>query len=234
MTDQNNATPLQPKIEVRPNGPYKVTGSVPLVHKTQVVSEHGEPLTWQKDDTYPACQEYILCRCGQSQKMPYCDLTHREKPYDGTETAQTNTTAERQEIFRYGTNVVVKYDDSLCCESGYCATRNSSIQEMVPDTDDTAVRSNLMAMIERCPAGAYVYSIEEGGPDIEPDLPMQIAATTEITSNGPITGPLWVTGSIQILRADGQPMETRNRVTLCNCGKSKLKPLCDGTHRPKD
>ena len=26
-------------------------------------------------------------------------------------------------------------------------------------------------------------------------------------------------------------METRNRVTLCNCGLSCNKPLCDGTHR---
>ena len=33
------------------------------------------------------------------------------------------------------------------------------------------------------------------------------------------------------LTADGQPFETRNRVTLCNCGSSSQKPLCDGTHR---
>jgi CDGSH-type Zn-finger protein len=32
-------------------------------------------------------------------------------------------------------------------------------------------------------------------------------------------------------RSDGQPFETRNRVTLCCCGESKKKPLCDGTHR---
>jgi CDGSH-type Zn-finger protein len=32
-------------------------------------------------------------------------------------------------------------------------------------------------------------------------------------------------------RADGVPLETRNRVTLCRCGQSANKPLCDGTHR---
>jgi CDGSH-type Zn-finger protein len=26
-------------------------------------------------------------------------------------------------------------------------------------------------------------------------------------------------------------MEVRNRVTLCSCGLSKKKPLCDGAHR---
>ena len=71
----------------------------------------------------------------------------------------------------------------------------------------------------------------EGEPDIEPDLPKQIAVTTEITSAGPIAGPLWVTGGIPVVRSDGQPFETRNRVTLCNCGQSNIKPLCDGTHR---
>ncbi len=86
-------------------------------------------------------------------------------------------------------------------------------------------------MIEHCPSGGTTYSIEKGGADIEPDLPRQVAVTTEITSDGPIAGPLWVTGNIPIERSDGQPLETRNRVTLCRCGLSKNKPLCDGTHR---
>ncbi len=88
-----------------------------------------------------------------------------------------------------------------------------------------------MAMIERCPSGSLTYAIEPGEPDVEPDLPQQIAVTTEITSDGPIEGPLWVTGKVPIERADGLPLETRNRVTLCSCGRSKNKPLCDGAHR---
>ncbi len=86
-------------------------------------------------------------------------------------------------------------------------------------------------MVERCPSGALTYRIAAGEADIETDLPQQIADTTEITADGPIAGPLWVTGGIPIERSDGQPMETRNRVTLCNCGLSGIKPLCDGTHR---
>ena len=85
-------------------------------------------------------------------------------------------------------------------------------------------------MVERCPSGALTYRLEEDEPDLEPDLPQQIVVTTEITSDGPITGPLWVMGGIPIERANGQPFETRNRVTLCNCGNSSYKPLYDGTH----
>ena len=35
------------KIIIVKNGPYLVEGNIPLVKKTQIVSEYGEPLTWQ-------------------------------------------------------------------------------------------------------------------------------------------------------------------------------------------
>ena len=225
--DTNNGK----KIVVRKNGPYIVQGGVPLVRKAQVVSEHGEPLTWKKGETIETSEGYALCRCGQSSNKPFCDGTHARIDFDGRESADTSATAERQVIYAGGTKIVVKRDYSLCMGSGFCANRITNIQEMVPHTDDTQVRAQVMAMIERCPSGSFTYSIEEGEADIEPDLPRQVAVITEITSDGPIAGPLWVTGNIPIERADGQPLEARNRVTLCRCGLSEGKPLCDGTHR---
>lgn len=41
MSEQTNA----PKIVVAPNGPYLVYGTPPIVHKNQISSEHGEPMT---------------------------------------------------------------------------------------------------------------------------------------------------------------------------------------------
>jgi CDGSH-type Zn-finger protein len=219
------------RIIINHNGPYTVTGDVPLVRKTQVVSEYGEPLAWKKEATIETGETYRLCRCGQSKAKPFCDGSHHTTGFDGTEIAPTNTTAERQDIYEGGTRIVVKCDTSLCMGSGFCGTRLTNIRRMMKDTAEPVVRAAIIGMIERCPSGSFTYSIEPGEPDIEPDLPVQIALTTEITSDGPIAGPLWVTGNIPIERADGQPFETRNRVTLCNCGQSKVKPLCDGTHR---
>ena len=231
MTANENHNPNDDKkIEIDPNGPYIVSGNIPLARKIQVVSEYGEPLTWKKEDPIPAGGEYRLCRCGHSQDKPFCDSTHFEVDFDGAETAETSSTVDRQELFA-GTQVIVKRDLSLCMESGFCANRFTRIEKMVPETGDTQVRSLVMAMVERCPSGSFTYTTAPGQPDIEPDLPQQIAVTTEITADGPINGPLWVTGNIPIERSDGQPMETRNRVTLCCCGLSKLKPLCDGAHR---
>lgn len=45
-------------------------------------------------------------------------------------------------------------------------------------------------------------------------------------------GPLLVRGDVEIETASGAPV-TRNRrtVALCRCGKSTIKPYCDGTHK---
>ena len=233
-TTNDPETHSEKKVVVEANGPYRVQGDISLVRKTQVVSEHGEPLTWKKEGTIKTSGTYDLCRCGQSGEMPFCDSTHLDVDFDGTETAPTRPTAERQVTYAGGTHIAVKCDESLCSESGFCGNRLTDVQQMVPLTDDTSVRAQVIAMVERCPSGSLTYSIEAGEADIEPDLPRQIAATTEITSDGPIAGPLWVTGYISIERADGQPLETRNRVALCCCGLSKNKPLCDGAHRTLD
>ena len=221
-----------PKIIIRPNGSYLVQGDIPLVRKTQVVSELGEPITWKfEGEIETPAGEYKLCRCGLSGDMPFCDATHRTAGFDGTETADTGPTAARQRTLRGSTRIVVKKDSSLCMDSGFCGLSGMGMGKLVAATDDTRTRSLVIAMVERCPSGSLTYHIEEGEADIEPDLPQKIAVTTEITSDGPIAGPLWVTGGIPIERSDGQPFETRNRVTLCSCGHSSNKPLCDGTHR---
>ncbi|MGB8981356.1 MAG: CDGSH iron-sulfur domain-containing protein [Anaerolineales bacterium] len=231
-TDESNHTAQRRRIVIIKNGPYVVEGNIPLVSKTQVVSEHGEPLTWRKDGEIAVGPgEYRLCRCGQSANRPFCDGTHAKVEFDGAETAATSLIKARQSQIPRGTGIIVEKDTSLCMLSGYCEFNDTGLGRLVAATQDTKMRSLIIAMVERCPSGALTYRMETDGPDIEPDLPQQIAVTTEIASFGPIAGPLWVTGGIPIERSDGQPLETRNRVTLCNCGQSCNKPLCDGTHR---
>jgi CDGSH-type Zn-finger protein len=229
MATQDDA----PRIVIIKNGPYKILGHVPLVHKTQVVSEQGEPLSWKKEKEYDTGPDdcYYLCRCGKSKVMPFCDRFHREIGFDGTETADTGPIAKRQVRMKGGTHLIVMKDSSLCMDSGYCGLVGRTLEKFVEGSSDSEKRIIAISMVEKCPSGALTYRVEEDEPEIEPDLPRQIAATTEITSDGPIVGPLWVSGNIPVERSDQQPVETRNRVTLCNCGCSENKPFCDGTHR---
>jgi CDGSH-type Zn-finger protein len=45
-------------------------------------------------------------------------------------------------------------------------------------------------------------------------------------------GPLLVRGNFEIMTPDGEPIDAgRKTVALCRCGKSAVKPFCDGTHK---
>jgi CDGSH-type Zn-finger protein len=222
------------QIQVEDDGPYLVTGSIPLVRKIQVVSEMGEPLTWKKQGDIAADAEYTLCRCGHSEDMPFCDGSHHQFDWDCSEKAPTNLSVIKREELSTGSLMTIHFDPGLCTESGFCGNRFISLLNGGIDTDDIQVRTLAIHMIEHCPSGALTYQLPGARGDVEADLPEQIAMTTEITSEGPILGPLWVTGNIPIMRADGKPFETRKRVTLCNCGHSNIKPLCDGSHRDLD
>jgi CDGSH-type Zn-finger protein len=45
-------------------------------------------------------------------------------------------------------------------------------------------------------------------------------------------GPLLVRGPFALRDQEGNDIETyRNTIALCRCGRSRLKPFCDGTHK---
>lgn len=209
-------------ITTQRNGPYVVRGGIPLVLKTAVVSEHGEPLTWKKEAVLSTDNFYRLCRCGQSNTKPFCDGTHARIRFDGIETADTRPIVDRVATYT-GEKIVIKDDRSICDHSGFCGNRVTNVWKMIRQTDNTQVRAQIMAMVERCPSGALSYALDADGEIVEPDLPVEVAVIPD--------GPLWISGGIPVTRSDGQPLETRNRVTLCRCGDSTNKPLCDATHK---
>jgi CDGSH-type Zn-finger protein len=208
-------------VRVEANGPYVVSGGVPLVRKSIVYSELHEPLTWRKDAALDAGATYRLCRCGHSATKPFCDNTHLRIEFDGTESAPLEPSADRARRIR-GRHINVTDDAVLCTHAGFCGNHKQNVWGLVGDSGDTQVRFQMIQMIERCPSGRLGYSVDDGAP-IEPDLPAAVAVTKD--------GPYWVTGRIPVTQSDGHTLEVRNRVTLCRCGQSSIKPLCDGTHR---
>jgi CDGSH-type Zn-finger protein len=45
-------------------------------------------------------------------------------------------------------------------------------------------------------------------------------------------GPVLVRGPVRLLDEGGQEVEhRRSPIALCRCGKSRLRPFCDGTHK---
>ena len=45
-------------------------------------------------------------------------------------------------------------------------------------------------------------------------------------------GPYLVRGNFQLTDQEGRPIDARRRtIALCRCGKSQIRPFCDGTHK---
>ena len=62
----------------------------------------------------------------------------------------------------------------------------------------------------------------------EPDVVLGTDVTVTVCPDG----PLLVRGPAQLRTADGHLVEhDRTVLALCRCGRSRLKPLCDGSHR---
>ncbi|HET9060084.1 MAG TPA: CDGSH iron-sulfur domain-containing protein [Acidimicrobiales bacterium] len=214
----------QVSIRVQANGPYILSGGAPVVRRRSVLSADGEPLTWQTTERLETRSTVALCRCGGSANKPFCDGTHARNGFDGTETAASSTYDERATTYE-GAGVVVRDDRSVCEHAGFCSNRATNVWKMVggPAIEDPVTRGQMMAMIEHCPSGALTFRMTPDGPDVEPELAVGVGVVVD--------GPYFVTGGIPVQRSDGAPFETRNRVTLCRCGQSANKPLCDGSHK---
>jgi CDGSH-type Zn-finger protein len=215
------------RIVVLENGPYVVYGRIPLRRKRKVVSEHNDSVTWETEETLDTEEIYALCRCGQSGSKPFCDGSHAVLGFDGRETAGSTPYAVRQHVHD-GVGISARRVGELCVHAAFCIGRTRPIADMLADTADSDVRANVMSRIDHCPSGSYSYALQRDGDAIEPDLPVAISVLEE--ENGQASA-LWVTGEVPVVRSDGEPLETRNRMTLCRCGHSGNKPLCDGTHR---
>lgn len=207
-------------IEIEANGPYRVSG-VRLLRTAIVETEYGEPVDWDEGPDLATEETYWLCRCGGSSRKPFCDGTHRRNGFDGTTTADRAPTAERRRTFA-GDGVLMSDDPTFCTHAGFCGDRFTKVWMMIEETGDPETRARLMGMVERCPSGRLAYSVPPDPADVEPGFQPSIGVQPD--------GPLWVRGGVEILAADGTTWETRNRVTLCRCGRSRNKPFCDGSH----
>lgn len=213
-----------PKIKVTKDGPYLVSGSLPLRTEKIVSDEAGTSIEWQETKKYPELENYSLCRCGNSSNKPFCDGSHARCDFDGTEQPQTPfyDQAERHE----GAELILYDAYDLCASARFC-DRSGSIWSLIREDSE---RSKKIAIEEaaNCSSGRLVVSDKSNGEVIEPALTPSISVTQDPVAG--VSGPLWVKGGVPIESADGAIYEKRNRVTLCRCGKSKNMPFCDSSH----
>ncbi len=214
-----------PDITIQKNGPYLVSGSVPLSSQLITNDAQGFSHHWRTGVTYPLQKSYLLCRCGKSATKPFCDGIH-EEGFDGTEVASRKPYREQAESFD-GTDLLLTDVTVLCSSAKFC-DRAGGIWELTRHSDRPGARDIAITEASNCPSGRLVVRDKKTGKPIEPELRKSVGL---VTYPGGKSGAIWVRGGIPVVSGDGTKYEIRNRVTLCRCGKSANKPFCDSSHR---
>ena len=214
------------KVKVSKDGPYLVSGTMPLVEQTIGVNDQGLSVEWKVTRKFDIKPSYALCRCGQSAQKPFCDGTHAKVSFDGTETA-SRTPYENSAELQRGPRLSLSDDEKLCAFARFCDP-NGRVWNQVEQTDDPEVAKTFVAQVNKCSSGRLVAWDNATGERIEEERKQRVSLTQDPAEG--CSGSIWLEGGIEVTSADGTAYEVRNRVTLCRCGQSQNKPFCDGTH----
>lgn len=218
------------KITIVKDGPYQVSGDVPLKRATIGADENGESREWLIGETVGAHGVYELCRCGHSANKPFCDNTHEAIGFDGAETASRAPYDEQAGVMK-GPAIALADAEPLCAFARFC-DRDGNVWNTVSEINSGARRDAFVRQVGQCPSGRLRALDVATGVAEEPDLAPSISLVSDPAQG--VAGPLWVTDGIEIVGVNGVAYERRNRVTLCRCGASKNKPFCDGSHASEE
>jgi CDGSH-type Zn-finger protein len=221
-----NETIVAAKVQITTNGPYVVTGDLPLSSQAIGTNTVGESVKWEAGRKYPLQAQYALCRCGNSANKPFCDGTHAKIGFDGTETANRKPYLDQAKVMR-GPNMSLTDVESLCAFARFCDP-NGQVWNLVSETDNRAARDEFVRQTCDCPSGRLVAWNNATGEPVEQKYEPSIGLIEDPAKA--CSGPIWLRGGVQLIGADGFKYEVRNRMTLCRCGASQNKPFCDGSH----
>lgn len=192
------------KVKIIEDGPILISGFSKL--------KYGSEILPQKDKA-------LLCRCGKSEKQPFCDNKHKAVNFKGECKCSI---PEKLKIWE-GKNIITYFNKDLCMHAGYCGPLGE-LRLTEHFNNDVEAAKEIARVITECPAGALSYEMKDGSVPAK----FEDSDVVEIMKNGEIR--IWCeTEGVETVGR--QP---KNRITLCRCGKSAKKPFCDASHKKDD
>src|ERR1700723_3703310 len=144
-------TKIAARVTVTENGPYLVTGDVPLARQTIVADVEGGSESWAEGEAVEHRRSYALCRCGASQTKPFCDGSHQKIGFDGQETASREPYLDQAQMLD-GPALQLSAAEGLCAFGRFCDP-HGQVWNQVAATDDPQVRAQFLRQVGECPAG---------------------------------------------------------------------------------
>ena len=221
----NNDIDIKPKILPLPNGPYYLINDM----EPKVV----ENLKNFKGDSLSTTVGIALCRCGKSNRKPFCDGTHSIIGFSSqnvnlNENDTNKLTIKNKRRDYVGKEITIHDNRKICSHAKECVNNLPSVFKLGSkpwiDSDGSKMQ-DIINTVRKCPSGALSYSID--GIEYR-DPKQQRDPILTVLKNG----PYYITGGIDLI---GENIEfgegaSKEHYTLCRCGASENKPFCDGTH----
>lgn len=128
-----------------------------------------------------------------------------------------------------GEAATIRYDVARCIHAARCSHGLPQVFDPKRKpwvAPDEASADELAEVVARCPSGALTLERKDGGPAEAPPPVNRITAEEN--------GPVHLTGELRLETLDGEPLagarSPETRLSLCRCGLSENKPLCDNSH----
>ena len=221
----NNDIDIKPKILPLPNGPYYLINDMEPKVVENLKNFKGEPLS--------TTVGIALCRCGKSNRKPFCDGTHSIIGFSSqnvnlNENDTNKLTIKNKRRDYVGKEITIHDNRKICSHAKACVNNLPSVFKLGSkpwiDSDGSKIQ-DIINTVRKCPSGALSYSID--GIEYR-DLKEQRDPILTVLKNG----PYYITGGIELI---GENIEfgegaSKEHYTLCRCGASENKPFCDGTH----
>lgn len=210
MSDDTHS---KPRIEQIENGPLRyLRGTDPETRGTLVGADGAE---------LPIRDKVLLCRCGRSERKPFCDGSHVGAGFSSERKWKTGAGSV---VDHAGARVTIHDNRALCAHVEYCTAQLPAVfdRSREPWIDpDGASAEEIIAACMKCPSGALSCTVD-GVLYRNYDRPARVIAHAD--------GPYFLEGGIEVV---GEPFSegySTEHCTLCRCGESTNKPLCNGRH----
>ncbi len=222
----NNDIDIKPKILPLPNGPYYLINDMEPKVVENLKNFKGEPLS--------TTVGIALCRCGKSNRKPFCDGTHSIIGFSSqnvnlNENDTNKLTIKNKRRDYVGKEITIHDNRKICSHAKECVNNLPSVFKLgsKPWIDSNGSKmQDIINTVRKCPSGALSYSID--GIEYRDPKEQRDPILTVLKN-----GPYYITGGIDLI---GENIEfgegaSKEHYTLCRCGTSENKPFCDGTHR---
>lgn len=215
------------RITVTEKGPYLVYGRPPLAEQFIMPNESNESWYFQEGKHFSTeAEPTALCRCGASKRAPFCDGSHETAAWDPLPASPEESLLDNVEVTE-GETLAMTDNPKYCVFARFCHPQGDAWtlteQSGNPEARHLAIREASM-----CPSGRLMAWDKPSGKPYEFRFEPSLGLIEDITIGS--SGGLWIRGGIPMQLESGETYEIRNRVVVCRCGQSAIKPYCDGTH----